>query len=400
MNKEQVSYSTSDMLKLINTAGKNLLLKNKKVTLEAQIRRQRQERDYKMDVLTAARKKFQDLAPELPKAEELTREARKTSASLQTEHEALKNELDKLLDLQRRQPMLQPMTVEIETLKEGIASMQKMHEAQSRSLIDIRKKAQNIEQIRNRKKSDLQASKEKLEAMNARHEQLNASLSDVSIATNLEGLLAEEESSGKELMAWLSSNEIAEIPLPLISFLQSAKKVYDIDRLIKQVSPQESGRIADLSKVNESGMLSGMFEEINRQVTEFSLFEKRRSEGLQERRDAVVARFDAARDKLDHLKADMDRMQAELTREHEFRERSHALIREHEDELRAQTVELERVKKEAERVVAVMESGKVFVEAIAPSIRYVEDINKKLGAVLENYKSAFYAVVVASRGRG
>lgn len=388
MKEEQATYSTGDILKLISTAATNLLVKEKKVSLEARIRKQRKDMEYTRELLARARKKVAELAPEILEAEERARVSRERFALLKTQHDALKNELERLRETERKSPLLQKMTAEVTALRESVAVLQERYDC-LRSVLDGKMMyKEELEHKRRDATTDLQLSSIALAALRTEHEQLTLRLSGFSPVAYLDKLHAEEVSLGETLVERVRGNDDSEFPTLLIAFLQNAWRVDLICRGIEAMNHEAHSSLSDFKAIMDSGILSGMKGEINRQADEFLSVERRKVHGLEKRKSVI----DSAEERLGRLKKDDAAIEEEIRIEQEFRDRSQALLNELDNERAAQASELERIKIEAERVLSAEEFSKTFISAIGPSIEYMRNINMRLSALIEDYKRAFYGV--------
>ncbi|MBF0558776.1 MAG: hypothetical protein HQL08_08350 [Nitrospirae bacterium] len=388
MKEEQATYSTGDMLKLINTAATNLLLKEKKVSLEARIRKQREELEYTGELLARARKKVADLAPEILEAEERTRESREHFALLKAQRDGLNNELERLREIERKAPLLQQMSAEVTALLGNVAKQQDRYD-RLRSVCDgkiVRK--EELEFKKRHVMSDLQASKERLALLRTENEHLTCRLSGICGVGYLEKLRADGVSVGEALVERVRGIDDSEFPTSLIAFLQNARRVDAICRAVDGINNEAYSSPSDFKAIRDAGILSGMKEDINRQADEFLAIERRKVQDLHKRKSII----DGAEERLELLKKDDARIEDELRSEKEFGVRSQSLIKELDSELTAQAVELERVKKEAERLLTIKEFAGTLTAAIEPSIEYMRNINSRLRFQIEDYKRAFYGV--------
>ncbi len=388
MKEEQMTYSTGDMLKLISTAATNLLLKEKKVSLEARIRKQREELEHTREFLTRARKRVAELAPEIMKAEESARESRERFTLLKTQLDVLKNERERLREIEKKAPLLQKMSAEIPALHENVDVLQDRYD-RLRSVLNLANaRKEGIETKRSEVMGDLQARKDKLACLIDENKQLTLRLSGICSVGYVKKFHAEEISLGETLGKLDRGSEDSEFPTSLIPFLQNARRVEVICRGIEEMNQEGDSRLSDFKTINDSGILKDMQEDINRQAGEFLAVERRKVQGLEKRKSVI----DTAEDTLKRLKSDYFSLEEELRTEQEFEKRSKALLRELDNELTAQRAELERIKKEVETIRKDKRFTEIFTVAIGPSSEYLRNINKKLSALMEDYKRAFYGV--------
>src|SRR5208283_379385 len=174
MKEEQMTYSTGDMLKLINTAATNLLLKEKKVSLEARIRKQREELEYTRELLGRARKKVAELAPEIMEAEERALESRERFALLKAQLDTLQNERARLREVEKKAPLLKQMSTEIQALSQNINILQDRYDSLRSVCNGKMARKEEIEPKRRAMMSDLQAKKEKLAYLINENEQITS----------------------------------------------------------------------------------------------------------------------------------------------------------------------------------------------------------------------------------
>jgi hypothetical protein len=235
---------------------------------------------------------------------------------------------------------------------------------------------------------DLQVRKDKLAYLIDENKQLTSRLSGICSAGYVEKFHAEEVSLGETLGKLDRGSEDSEFPTSLIPFLQNARRVEVICRGIQEMNQEGDSRLSDFKTINDSGILKDMQEDISRQAGEFLAVERRKVQGLEKRKSVV----DTAEDTLARLKSDYVSLEEEFGTEQEFEKRSKALLKELDNELTAQRAELERIKKEVERVRKDKRFTEIFTLAIGPSNEYMRNINKKLSALMEDYKRSFYGV--------
>ena len=388
MKEEQMTYSTVDMLKLINTAATNLLMKEKKVSLEARIRKQREELEHTREFLARARKRVEELAPEIMKAEDSAGESRERFTLLKAQLDVLKNVRERLREIEKKAPLLQKMSAEIPALRESVDVLQNKYD-RLRSVCNVgNARKEGIETKRREVMGDLQTRKAKLAGLINENKQLTSRLSGVCSMGYVEKFHAEGVSLGETLGKLDSGSEDSEFPTSLIPFLQNARRVDVICRGIEEMNNAENSLLSDFKTIDDSGILNDMQEDINRQAGEFLAVERRKVQELEKRKSVV----DTAEERLARLKNDDVMLEEELRSEQEFEKRSKTLLKELDNEFTAQGAELERIKKEAERVRTAKRFTEIFTVAIGPSNEYLRNINKKLSALIEDYKRAFYGV--------
>jgi chromosome segregation ATPase len=398
MKEEQATYSTGDMLKLINTAATNLVMKKQKVSLEAQVRRQREECDYTRELLGRAQKKIAELDPELREAEERAREAREASAALEAEREALKKERDRLRELQRKAALLERKTAEAAALRGSVAALKEKFD-RARSVLDGKLALKGeLGHKRRASESAAQELKDRLASLRTGQEKLIGRLAAFDLTGYLEllrgesGALADRVRDKGDLSAPDGGLSL------VVACLQSARKVDDLYRIVEEASPEQRSAIAGFEAIKSGGLLAGLREEMRGLVAELAAWTRREVAGLKERQGLLAAEVASGEDTAGRLKADLASGEEALRSEQAFRDSSRAQLEQLASGLSAQTAELERVRKTAERVQMTIETDRAFVEALKPTNDALLAVNKKLRTLFDEYRRAFEPVARACKG--
>lgn len=388
MKEEQVTYTTDDMLKLINTAATNLILKKKKAALEGKIRKQMEEREYTQELIARAKKMISELDPELRKAEDRAGEARELFSLLKVEHSALEIELERLRDITRKAALLKERTAEAATLREKVAALQEQSDLIRPAYTSKRTRKEELENNKQSSVAVMRELSEKLASLTALREQLIARISDFDLAGYLETLRRDISALGRKTY----SGSLEEELLLLNNCLRCFRKVKDLSMRLEEVSPEVRGMFAGADKLKESGLLSVMSEEIKKHAAGFAAYARGELSGLEERKLDITAEIQSTAEKLEHMQADINRSEKAIINEQEFSAHSQERLKELEYERAAEAEELERIKKEAERVHLTIEVNRAFAESLGPSNEYMRNSNRRLEVLLEEYKRAFEKV--------
>lgn len=392
MKEEQVTYTTDDMLKLINTAATNLILKKKKAALEGKIRKQMEEREYTQELIARAKKMISELDPELRKAEDRAREARELFSLLKVEHSALEIELERLRDITRKAALLKERTAEAATLREKVAALQEQSDLIRPAYTSKRTRKEELENNKQSSMAVMRALSEKLASLTALREQLIARISDFDLAGYLETLHRDISALGDRLGRKTYSGSLEEELLLLNNCLRCFRKVKDLSMRLEEVSPEVRGMFSGADKLKESGLLSVMSEEIKKHAAGFAAYARGELSGLEERKLDITAEIQSTAEKLEHMQADINRSEKAIINEQEFSAHSQERLKELEYERAAEAAELERIKKEAERVHLTIEVNRAFAESLGPSNEYMRNSNRRMEVLLEEYKRAFEKV--------
>ncbi|MBF0328598.1 MAG: hypothetical protein HQL10_05535 [Nitrospirae bacterium] len=388
MKQEQTSYSTSDMLKLINTAAGNLVLRKSKVSLEAQIRRQQAECDYTRELLTRARKMVSGLDPEIVAAEKRARESKERLMLLKSEREALAKELEGLRAVARKVEMLKQITGKAATLRESVEALQKSHDHALSLQKEKRVLKEEISRESNKAVAAVQELKGKIGAVRASQDRIIARLSGFDISSYIAKIQKDVDDMAARLQSKSDAMSVEEEINLLVACLQQARKTDDISRIFEETSAEEMKMFADFAKIKESGVLSSIKAEIKRMIASFDSSVRKELSSLEERKHLLDSKLEITEERLSGLKAGMAQTEQEIKSEQEFRARSQATINKLEEDSKTQAAELDRLKKEEERVHLEMEFNKVFITSVGPSIEYLKNMNKKLSSVFEGCKAA------------
>jgi hypothetical protein len=388
MKEEQVTYTTDDMLKLINTAATNLILKKKKAALEGKIRKQMEEREYTQELIARAKKMISELDPELRKAEDRAGEARELFSLLKVEHSALEIELERLRDITRKAALLKERTAEAATLREKVAALQEQSDLIRPAYTSKRTRKEELENNKQSSVAVMRELSEKLASLTALREQLIARISDFDLAGYLETLRRDISALGRKTY----SGSLEEELLLLNNCLRCFRKVKDLSMRLEEVSPEVRGMFAGADKLKESGLLSVMSEEIKKHAAGFAAYARGELSGLEERKLDITAEIQSTAEKLEHMQADINRSEKAIINEQEFSAHSQERLKELEYERAAEAEELERIKKEAERVHLTIEVNRAFAESLGPSNEYMRNSNRRMEVLLEEYKRAFEKV--------
>jgi chromosome segregation ATPase len=389
MKEEQVTYSTGDMLKLINTAATNLLLKKNKVSLEAKILRQQEERNYTMELLSRARKKVEELDPELRKAEESVRVSRELFALLKAQRDALKDEADRLREIERKTALFKQVTAEAITLRERVDSLQAHNDRVRSAYIGEKAHRDDLENKKSRAVSAMHELREKLSSLTADREQLIARFSRFDLSGHLKTLREETSALGDLLSGKVDSMSLKEKLISLIDCLRCFREVDDLYSLAEEAGTEESKALSGIDTIKETSLLSGIREEMKKHIAAFAAFMQQEQYRLEERKRAIEGEIDFVGEELEGMKTGLPLLEEAIRSEQGFRDKSHVLMKELEDERVAKTAELKRIQSEAERFEAIRVINNIFTVSLNSSNEYIRNINKRLGALLEEYKRAF-----------
>lgn len=390
MNEKETTYSTGEMMKLINTAATNLLLKEKKVSLEARIRRQREELQYIRELLESAQKKVAELDPEILELEERASKSRQDLALLKTHRDGMKNELEELRGIERKEPLLQRRRAELAAIHESVAEMQERCDS-VRSMAG--RKAARIEELEYKKHGvmkDFQELKEKLKALNGAGEQLFLRLAGFDLSGYLERLRTEVGTLDDRLHDKINSSSPEEDIDLLIDFLRCAGQVVDFYRIMEEAGIEEGLVFTGFNEIKNSGIHASMKVAIKQQIAEFASCARNETLVLEKRKIVIDAAVESAEERIAQIRKDAAGIEEEIRNEQGIRDYSQQSLEKLDQERAAQEAELEHITKEAERLMKLKDFNKTFTTALAPSNEYLRNINNKLNALIEDYKKALY----------
>lgn len=396
MKEEQATYSKDDMLKLINTAATNLVMKKRKVSIEGHIRMLTEERNYILELVTRYRKKAGELDPELRKAEECTRESREFFTLLKAQRDAQKSELDRLREIAKKETLLQQKMSAVEALREAVSDMQERHDRLQQAYTLKQKQKAELESNKNNAIEALRRLKEKLDSLPAVREQLLKKISGFDLAGYLDKIRSEASTRGSRFIEPLQLPLYDELAL-LLDSLQFSRKVENLYRLAVEAKSEDMSVFSGFDKAGATELLADIRKETNKQLADLGLYARKELYGLEQRKRAIEAEIQTAEEELKRLRAELQNASDTLNSEREFRERSKERLNAMENALAAQKTELERIKKKAETVQFTIELNKLFAQSLGPSKEYLTNINRRLTGSLEEYKLAFESVSTVIR---
>lgn len=398
MKEEQVTYSKDDMLKLINTAGTNLVMKKRKVSIEGHIRKLTEERDYTLELVTRYRKRAGELDPELRKAEESARESRELFTLLKAQRDAQKNELDRLREIAKKESLLQQKTSAVKTLREAVSAIQEQHARLQQAYALKQKQKGELEGNKNSVISALKGLKEKLDSLPTVREQIIKRIAGFDFAGYLETIRTEASALDSRFSGPLQlslEDELAFLP----GILQCSLKVENLYRLVSEANPDqqegltpEVGVLKGFNKARDTELLANIRKGLNKHLADLAAHARKELYGLEERKRVSETKIQTTEEELKRLKSDLQNAVETLNSEREFRERSKEQLKGLENQLAAQKIELEQMKKKAEMVQLTIDFNKLFAQSLGPSKEYLNTINRRQNASLEEYKRSFDSV--------
>lgn len=392
MRGEQATYSTGDMLKLINTAATNLILKKKKVALEGKLYKQQEERRYTLELIARARKKISELDPELRKAEEKAREIRERYSLLKSEHQVLEIELERLRETARKSALLKKRSAEVAALQDKVTALQGKYDLRSPAYLSLKRRHEELTDKKRAAEAAAEALGQNLTSLTSLRAQLIAGISDFDLAGHLETLRRDISVVGDSLgqSAYPEALE-AELGL-LISCQRCFKKVEELSRSLVEADPEVISMLAGADKLKTSGLLPAMSADLGRHAAVFAEYLQRAVGSLTEQKLAITVEIQTAEEKCRQMQGDLARAEEALKNEQEFRAQAQAGLRGLEAERDVQAAEMERTRKAAETVQVTMELNTALAKSLRGSNEYLTRINQRLENQFGEYKEAFEKV--------
>jgi len=377
--------TTDEMLKIINVAAKNLVIKDRKVSLGARIKRQQEENAYLRDLVAAASKKVAALAPELIEAEKKAHEARTRYEALRTEQEELRQRLQSLKELQRRAEEIKTKAVEAETLRESLHLISRRYEGLRAQYEERSAFKDELHQRLLSIQSDMDDQKRQLLQLNAEQEGLLRQVSGSRISEYIQSLSREIEASLSALSGYLSSPEESAFPTMLPSIIHGYDRLEGLRGLIETMIV-EGITPSDFDPQGAMTTIAGYKTKVTALFTDLLGIEKGRIEGLKKRKAEIDSEAESLSAHIGQMKAELSGLEAELQSEQSFRDQSQTRIKGLMEQIGVSKSELERLKREANEVSANIEFAEVFVEVLTPMVSHLRKVNGELNMLMDDYR--------------
>lgn len=399
MRKQGQTYSTQEMLRLINNAGMNLLVRKKKTTIESKIQKQKEERDYLQDILTGLQIKLSELDPEFKEAQNRLNELQQNHNSLKIQWESLQSEIDRLEGVQKKAKELQDKAKELSVILGEIYYLQTNHDSAKSEKDSLLPQYQQLIQQKTSSLNTIQSTKEQIAGLEKRQEGLISEIAGFDIEGYIDGIKTKTQDL-ETLFAEGSYKASMRNEMDFISnVLIFMRAVEDIDSVISAASDEDVRLIKGLKNIKEDNTTKMLKDRLGRIVSELYLQYNREVESLTNTRQSQIKELTALNESVAHLQKLLSQKEHELKTETEFRDNSKTKIEELQVGLNKKKDELKDAKDEIERLNVNIEISKAFAEVLEPINESIMKANKKLYTTLDEYKGAYEKALSGIRAK-
>jgi|GEM_PF-6793592 len=393
MKKPQQTYSTVEMLKLINNAGMNLMLRKKKIALESKIERQKEERDYLKEILSGLKSKLSELDPEFKEAQSRLNELEKTHNTLKSQWEDLQREIDKKLEIQKKLESFNVKKTELSNLSRNLSYL----ESTCNDLKVQRDRLSGEHSLLFQSKNDslraLQTLKEELFA-NEKHQQ---SLINQISGFDIEGYIGNLMDKVAELEDNFKQNRykqsIKDELNNISSILFYERKADEIAKILDNVSKTELDLLNGFKKIKDAGSISQIIQRLNILMDNLVSEYKQETTNLLTEKEAQQKELNSLKEQIGLLEKSIQEKQQQIKVERDFKENSLTQIKGLETEIQNRQKELEDLKVEAQRLAVNIEINKSFAELLEQLNDSLMKSNKRLLSSLQEYKEAYERLI-------
>ncbi len=383
---KETKKTTDELLRLINVAAKNLVLKDRKVSLGARIKRQQEENAYLRDLVTAASKKVAALAPELIEAEKNAHEAKQRYENLRIEQEELFSRLQSLRELQRRAEEIKTKAAEAERLRESLNLISRRYDGLRAQYDEASALKAEILGRLSAIQSDIDAQKAQLSKLNTEQEALLREVSGSKIMQYIHALSKDIEASLSATTAYLSSSEELTFPTELPPLIQAYGRLEGLADLIGTMVA-EGIAPPDFDQQGAMATISRYKTKVTTLFADLLNHERSRLESLTSKKAEIEGEAESLRATIEKMRIDLSRVEAEINSEQSFRDQSQTMIKDLTEQIRASKAELDRLRREADEVSANIEFAEVFVEFLTPMVSQLRKVNSELNILMDDYRS-------------
>ncbi len=399
MKKQGQGYSTKEMLRIINNAGMNLLVRKKKTTLESKIERQKEERDYLQDILTGLQMKLSELDPEFKEAQKRLNELQQNYHSLRAQWESLQSEIERLEDMQKKARELKDKTTELSMLLGEIYSLQTKQDIAKSEKESLLPKYQQLIQQKSASLNTLKSTKEQIIDLEKRQERLISEIAGFDIEGYIKGIKTKTE----ELEALFAGGAYDVSVKSEIDFINTVlifmRAVDDIESVMGAASDEDLKLIKGLKQIKEDNTTKILKDKLDRVISGLYSKYSKEVESLNDTKQSQLKELSALKESVDRLQKLLSQKEQELKKETDFRDNSKAKIEELSRALNKKKQELEDAKVQIERLSVNIELSKAFAEVLEPINENLMKANKKLYSALDEYKGAYEKALAAIKSK-
>jgi len=390
--KEEKSTNTQDsMLKLINVAAFNLVLRKNKVSLESEIRKKKEDIKHTREFLEIVPKKAAELEPELMETERSVGESSGQFILLKEQKAALKKEIERLREIERKSALLQQRRAEVRALRKVVSELQDRYDRISPEYrVKLSKREELDEELRVRR-SLVQKLKDENASLHDKHELLVSRISGLDFSGYLDDLGRKIGELDNRLKDISKLETIESEPAFLMSYLDCSRKVNILHASFDEPVPDDLKALAQFNKIKDAGAVSQMRAGVGGMANKFISLLRGRIHELEKRKAEldVEVETETLSGNMARLKADIARVDDALRQEQEFMQSYKRHEKELENERAAKEAELEHTKKEAQRAPLEKEINRKLAESIESANEYLMDICKRQNVIVNEYKRAF-----------
>ncbi|MCX8070727.1 MAG: hypothetical protein N2738_09515 [Thermodesulfovibrionales bacterium] len=389
MKRQEQTYTTKEMLRLINNAGMNLLMRKRKTALESKIERQKEERDYLKDILSGLKIKLSDLDPEFKEAQKRLNELQQTHNSIKAQWESLQYEIDRLQEIQKKETEL---VVKIAELSRLLGERHKL-ELDRDGAKSQRDELLTYQQSLNQKKTDaLQSLKTVKEDLYTRQRQEQSLIAEIA-NFDIEGYINKINAKVGELEETFKAGNYQSTLNTELDFITSLiisiRAIDDMHKVIEGASDDDLKLLKGMKQIKENGTTTKIKERLNNIFSELTRKYKEESESLLTTSQRQSKELSDLKASINELQQILNQKEQDIIKETDFRDNLKTNIERLTSELSNKKRELEDSKAELKRLSVNIEVSKAFAEALEPINEEIAKANKRLLDELIGFKEAY-----------
>ncbi|MBF0566856.1 MAG: hypothetical protein HQK89_16650 [Nitrospirae bacterium] len=373
MPDENVTYTKEDLVKIINAAGSNLILKRKKISIESAIQNKLTEIEYKKEILSRFEKKAEELLVNCKAALEKSEFSGHLLANHTNIRDNVRKELDRMLEIEKKFALIGKRDEEIAVVIDTVEKLE-------RRLLELRPKyneriaeKERVETAIRQNQHSVDSLKESVTALSAKKEELSYLIPHYDGIDDLATKQFEAEGDIVEIKNRIdtiaSELRTMESELPTLKERADVLKTEKATLNEKKASLEES--ISDIGELKDKASL----------VSDVNALNKRREAGKSDIAESLRL--------IGALKIDMSQIETSIDDEENFI----GHFEEINKTLQTKKAELDEVVAELAKAEVKKEANQSVLEILLQITEYVKNINNALDTVTKEYRESYKSLV-------
>lgn len=385
MNEEKTTYTREDLLSLINATAWGLAMKKRKVSLESEVRTQKEEIAYIQELAARAQKKVDQMNPEVREAEQHARETRQRLEEAKGRYQSLQEHVSRMKMIETA--LVQKTGVGKETIERYIGELEEEHFRLTGEAEEKRARSDALDHELNDRLALKKKLGEEIPGFQENRRALVSKLHDLDMPGYFDGLRAAVSELGNTMSNQAALRETVRNAAFVLSFLETTLKIREMTAKTGNLSSRELKEFADVAGVDDPrGSVIGLMSAVEKIAGKYAVLVGEHIQDLEARKNRREKEAESLADRIVLLETEIAAVEKAIQGENAFREiyDEQALTGQRD----ALAAEREQLKREVTNAPFDTNVSVKVTTALEQQVASLRESVQKQSTVLDMYRNA------------